>query len=100
MINLQSAAADQLSIELFLQSDNSKIKFQIAKLSNAMLVVFDVLGQVVAILVNEQLQPGTYEVDFDGSKLASGVYYYRIAIHSDKLIVGDFSETKKMLMIK
>ncbi|MGH2575330.1 MAG: T9SS type A sorting domain-containing protein, partial [Ignavibacteria bacterium] len=57
------------------------------------LSIFDVLGREVATLVNEQLKPGTYEVDFDASKLTSGVYYY-------KLIAGNFTETKKMLMIK
>ena len=55
--------------------------------------VFDVLGREVATLVNEQLQPGTYEVDFDGSKFASGVYYY-------KLIAGNYNETRKMVLIK
>jgi hypothetical protein len=53
----------------------------------------DVLGREVSALVNEQLKPGTYEVDFDGSKFASGVYYY-------KLVAGDFTETKKMVLLK
>jgi hypothetical protein len=43
--------------------------------------------------MNEAKQPGTYEVTFDGSNFASGVYFY-------KLKAGDFIETKKMLMIK
>ncbi len=72
---------------------NSKIKFQIAKLSSAKLVVFDALGREVQTLVNEQLKAGTYEVDFDGSKFASGVYYY-------KLVTNDFVETKKMVLMK
>ncbi len=61
--------------------------------SNVKLVVYDALGKEIAVLVNEQLQPGTYEVDFDGSNFASGLYYY-------KLIAGDFTETKKMVLIK
>ena len=72
---------------------NSKIKFQIAKTTDAKLIIFDELGREVATLVNERLNPGTYEVDFDGSKLASGVYFY-------KLVAGNFVETKKMLMVK
>ena len=72
---------------------NSKIKFQISKLSEAKLIVFDVLGQEVETLVNEHLKPGIYEVDFDGSNFASGVYFY-------KLIATDFVETKKMILIK
>jgi hypothetical protein len=51
------------------------------------------MGKEVQTLVNERLQPGTYETTFDGSMLPSGVYFY-------KLIAGDFSETKRMLMIK
>jgi hypothetical protein len=72
---------------------NSKIKFQIAKSGDAKLVVFDMLGREVATIVNENLNPGTYEVDFDGSKLSSGVYFY-------KLTAGSYSETRKMSLIK
>ena len=57
------------------------------------LSVYDLLGREVATLVNEQLQPGSYEVTFDGSQYTSGVYFY-------KLKVGDYVETKKMLFLK
>jgi photosystem II stability/assembly factor-like uncharacterized protein len=57
------------------------------------LKIFDMLGREVTTLVNEQLAPGTYEVTFDGSNIASGIYYY-------KLKAGDYIETKKMLIIK
>jgi len=57
------------------------------------LKVYDILGREVATLVNEQKAPGNYEVKFDGSKLASGVYIYRIE-------AGKFSDTKKLLLIK
>lgn len=72
---------------------NSNIKFQISKLSDVRLIVFDALGREVETLVNRQLKPGTYEVDFDGSKLSSGVYFY-------KLVANDFTETKKMVLVK
>jgi hypothetical protein len=72
---------------------NSKIRFQIAKLGNAMLVVYDMQGKEVSTLVNQQLKPGTYEVDFDGSRFSSGVYFY-------KLSAEDFLQTKKMTLIK
>jgi len=49
------------------------------------------MGREVATLVNEVLQPGTYETTFDGSMLNSGVYFY-------KLSTGDFTETKRMLL--
>jgi hypothetical protein len=57
------------------------------------LLVFDVLGREVAALVNQPLQPGTYEVEFDGTDYPSGVYYYR-------LISELYTETKKMILIK
>jgi photosystem II stability/assembly factor-like uncharacterized protein len=72
---------------------NSKIKFQISKSSDVKLLVFDVLGREVAALVNQPLQPGTYEVEFDGTDYPSGVYYYR-------LISELYTETKKMILIK
>jgi hypothetical protein len=69
------------------------IKFQIPKLSGVKLVVFDILGKEITTLVNEKLQPGEYEVTFDGSNLPSGVYIY-------KLQSGDFSDSKKLVLIK
>ncbi len=72
---------------------NSKIKFQIAKSGDTKLVVFDMLGREVETLVNENLNPGTYEVDFEGSNFSSGVYFY-------KLTAGSYAETKKMSLIK
>jgi hypothetical protein len=57
------------------------------------LKVFDILGKEITTLVNEQFEPGSYEITFDGTNLASGLYFYR-------LVAGDFTETKKMLMIK
>ena len=57
------------------------------------LKVYDVLGRKIKTLVNEPKQPGNYEVKFDASNLANGVYYYRLK--SDDLI-----ETKKMVLMK
>ena len=71
----------------------TNIKFSIVKTEQVILIVYDVQGREVQTLVNERLQPGTYEVSFDGSALHSGVYFY-------KLITDGFTETKKMLMIK
>jgi photosystem II stability/assembly factor-like uncharacterized protein len=72
---------------------STNIKFQIANNKYVLLKVFDVIGREVQTLVNEKLKPGEFEVTFDGSALSSGVYFYR-------LTAGDFTETKKMLMIK
>jgi len=71
----------------------TKIKMEIAKLGNVEFIVYDLLGREVERLVNEKLKPGTYEVTFDGSNYASGVYFY-------KLTTNDFSAVKKMLLIK
>jgi photosystem II stability/assembly factor-like uncharacterized protein len=57
------------------------------------IAIYDLLGRKIATLVNQQLKPGTYEVEWDGSKYASGVYFYLLE-------AGDFVESKKMLMIK
>jgi photosystem II stability/assembly factor-like uncharacterized protein len=57
------------------------------------LIVYDLLGRDVAVLVNEEMQHGAYETVFDGSNLSSGVYFYR-------LTAGEFSETKKLVLLK
>ncbi len=72
---------------------SSRIIFEIAKSCRVSIVVYDVLGKEVSTLVNEKLNPGKYETVFDGSLLASGVYFYRIT-------AGDFVRTMKMVLIK
>jgi carboxypeptidase T len=57
------------------------------------LVVYDILGREIAVLVNEKKAPGTYEVSFDGSGLASGIYIYR-------LTAGSFVQSRKMVLVK
>jgi hypothetical protein len=57
------------------------------------LVIYDILGREIATLVNQQLKPGTYEVEWDASNYPSGVYFY-------KLLTSEFIETKKMVLIK
>jgi hypothetical protein len=60
---------------------------------NVSLNVFNILGKEVATLVNKKQSPGNYQVEFDGSNLPSGVYFYR-------LIVGNFLDTKKMILLR
>jgi photosystem II stability/assembly factor-like uncharacterized protein len=71
----------------------TRIKFYVPKFSNVKLVIYDVLGREIETLIDENKKPGSYEVDWDGSRYASGVYFY-------KLITNDFVETKKMVLIK
>jgi hypothetical protein len=69
------------------------IKYAIAKAGVVTLEVYNILGQRIAQLVNQQQKAGSYEVVFDASRLSSGVYFYKITS-------GDFSDTKKMILIK
>jgi hypothetical protein len=55
--------------------------------------VFDMLGKQIAALVNERKPPGNYEVEFDASRLPSGMYFY-------KLEAGGFVSVKKMVLLK
>jgi photosystem II stability/assembly factor-like uncharacterized protein len=78
---------------------DTKIKFSISQTENrkqntvTKLAVYDINGKEITILVNEELQPGTYEVTFDGRNLTSGVYFC-------ELRSGDFRQTKRMLLMK
>ena len=69
------------------------ISFTVPFSSFTVLRVYDVVGREVATLVNEQKPPGTYEVELDGTRLSSGVYFYRLE-------VGGISITKKLLLIR
>jgi len=82
----------------------TKIKFDIAKFPSiggvpegrsglVSVKVYDITGREIRTIVNERLQPGTYETTFDGSQLSSGVYFYKLATNG-------FTETKKMVLIK
>ncbi|MBI5661276.1 MAG: T9SS type A sorting domain-containing protein [Ignavibacterium album] len=76
---------------------STKIKFSIpnvgSELAQTVLMVYDILGNEVATLVNEEKPAGVYEVEFNASQLSSGIYFY-------KLTAGSFTEIKKMLLIK
>jgi Secretion system C-terminal sorting domain len=69
------------------------ISYQIPSESLVNLEVFNVLGQRVATLVNDQQAPGKHTVEFDGERLASGVYFYR-------LVAGNHISTRKMVLLK
>jgi len=69
------------------------ISYQIPKAGFVTLKVYDVLGKEVASLVNGQKTSGRYNVQFGGSKLTSGIYFYKIS-------AGDYSATKKLILMK
>ncbi len=65
----------------------------------ANLTVYDAIGREVEVLVNQQLQPGTYEVRWDATAYPSGVYYYRLEASNPSTSLR-VTETKKMVLIK
>jgi hypothetical protein len=72
---------------------STKIRFHIAESGFVSLKVFDVLGNEVATLINEEKSAGKFDVDFNGDGLPSGVYFYQLQ-------AGEFIETKKMVLLK
>jgi len=72
---------------------STTINYEIAEQRLVNLKVFDILGNEVAVLVNEEKNTGSYEVDFDATGLSSGIYFY-------KLQAGDFVQTKKMILLR
>ena len=71
----------------------TNIKFDIPKSSFVELTVFNLLGSKVEVLVSRVLEAGNYTVDWDASQYTSGIYFYKIN-------AGNFSQTKKMTLIK
>jgi len=72
---------------------STNIKYSIPADGVVTLKVYDLLGKEVTTLVNDYQQAGTFDVVFDGSSLASGVYYYQ-------LITGELNATKKLMLTK
>ena len=77
---------------------STKIKYSIPQnvrreTGNVSLKIYDVLGREVATLVNEEKPAGEFEVEFDGNKLTSGIYFYQ-------LNAGQYSETRKMVLLR
>lgn len=69
------------------------IKFSLPEKLNVKISVYDILGQKVKELINETKDAGVHTINFDGSKLSSGIYFYRID-------AGKYSDVKKMILIK
>jgi hypothetical protein len=69
------------------------IKFEIPRASNVKLEIFDITGKILETLVDENLQPGIFETEWNANSFASGIYFYRI-------IADNFVQVKKMILIK
>ncbi|MBK7378647.1 MAG: T9SS type A sorting domain-containing protein [Ignavibacteriales bacterium] len=72
---------------------NTNISYSIPENAFVTLKIYDVLGNEVEVLINDQKEPGNYQIDFNASELSSGIYYYT-------LTAGNFTSTKKMSLIK
>lgn len=72
---------------------STKISFSLPHSANVSLKVFDMLGREIATLVNGYTNAGSHEVTFNASNLSSGIYFY-------KLVSGNFTEIKKMMLVK
>jgi hypothetical protein len=95
-----SQTAEQIPTEFALSQNYpnpfnpvTKIEYSLPKESKVKLEVFDVLGRSIATLIDDTKSAGRYAVDFDASRLSSGLYIYRLSA-SDKLFI------KKMLLLK
>jgi len=72
---------------------STQIRYSVVKDGLVSLKVYDVLGREIATLVNEQQQPGSYEIKWDASDISSGIYFYQFK-------TKDYVDTKKMILLK
>jgi hypothetical protein len=105
--DIESKPVNQPKLEDFLVPKNFEVKqnypnpfnptttieYSIPKDANVSLKIFDVLGKEVATLVNDQKSAGTYIINWNASNFSSGLYFYRVT-------AGDFTDTKKMFLVK
>ena len=72
---------------------STDIRFDLRQTGHVTMAIYNVLGQQVATLIDRKFEAGNHTVTFNGSSLASGVYFYRIE-------AGQFTDMKKMVLIK
>lgn len=71
----------------------TSIKFTIPKSEFVKLIIYDILGREIVRPVNQELRAGNYEVNWDATNYASGIYFYRLK-------AGDFVETRKLILLR
>ena len=93
--NISSIATDYSLMQNYPNPFNptTKITFNVAKSGNVKIIVTDMLGKKLTTLVDQNLNNGSYEVEFDGKEFSSGIYFY-------KMVMDEFADVKKMLLIK
>ena len=72
---------------------STTISYSLPQNNDVVLEIYNTLGQKVATLINQKQTAGTYNVTFDASNLATGVYFYRLQS-------GNFMEVRKMMLLK
>ncbi|MDP2365170.1 MAG: T9SS type A sorting domain-containing protein, partial [Ignavibacteria bacterium] len=100
-VNPTSAVEENLIITEFNLSNNfpnpfnpsTSIEYQVPKISFVNIIVYNLLGEEIAVLVNEEKNLGKYQIHFDGTNFPSGVYFYKIQ-------AGYFTTTKKFILLK
>ena len=76
------------------------IRFQVTGNNNVSIKIFDINGREVQMLVNEKLQAGSYLTEWNASAYPSGVYFYRMVVRHGGSSTADFSETKRMILVR
>jgi hypothetical protein len=71
----------------------SNVESNFSNVFDVQLKIYDILGEEIATVVDQRQNPGEYSVNFDGSELSSGFYYYQLR-------AGDFVRTRKMILLK
>jgi photosystem II stability/assembly factor-like uncharacterized protein len=79
---------------------STSIQYAVSSRQFVSLKVYDILGREVATLVNEEKPAGSYEIEFDASSLTSGIYFYKIQATPVGGQAGNYSETKKMILLR
>ena len=75
------------------------IKYEIPSKATVQLNIYNTLVEVIQVLVNEEKPIGNYQINFDGSKLTSGVYFYRLQVYTPGR-AGGFTQTKKFVLLR
>lgn len=78
----------------------TRINYQLPEAGHVTLTIYDVLGNQIATLVNEDRPAGYYNINFNGTNLASGVYFYQIIVTNQQSKTGLFSSIKKFILLK
>ncbi|MBL0108677.1 MAG: T9SS type A sorting domain-containing protein [Ignavibacteria bacterium] len=78
----------------------TKINYELRVTNYVSLKIYDIKGKEIETFINRKQSAGSYQIIFDAGNLPSGVYFYKLVVSSSNQTAGEFSETKKMSLIK